>query len=134
MGCDAFIRLWCLSDYYDWFIRFNRLESDCNLIKLYCLDVNIKYGNEHSFNCEIFTIKKRIPNLTKREAILDASKKMMLPILYTVLTTICAFFSLVFSEIKPIIDFGWMMTIGLLVSFLITFFFTFTIKYFFIRK
>ena len=38
---------------------------------------------------------------------------MMLPILYTVLTTICAFLSLIFSGIKPIIDFGWMMTLGL---------------------
>ena len=47
---------------------------------------------------------------------------MMLPILYTVLTTICAFLSLVFSGIKPIIDFGWMMTLGLIVSFLVTFF------------
>ena len=51
----------------------------------------------------------------------EASKKMMLPILYTVLTTICAFLSLVFSGIKPIIDFGWMMTLGLIVSFLVTF-------------
>ena len=41
---------------------------------------------------------------------------MMLPILYTVLTTICAFLSLIFSGIKPIIDFGWMMTLGLVVS------------------
>ena len=41
--------------------------------------------------------------------------------LYTVLTTICAFLSLVFSEIKPIIDFGWMMTLGLITSFIITF-------------
>ena len=46
---------------------------------------------------------------------------MMLPILYTVLTTICAFLSLVFSGIKPIIDFGWMMTLGLIVSLLVTF-------------
>ena len=46
---------------------------------------------------------------------------MMLPILYTVLTTICAFLSLVLSGIKPIIDFGWMMTLGLIVSFLVTF-------------
>ena len=46
---------------------------------------------------------------------------MMLPILYTALTTICAFLSLIFSGIKPIIDFGWMMTLGLFVSFLITF-------------
>ena len=46
---------------------------------------------------------------------------MMLPILYTVLTTICAFLSLIFSEIKPIIDFGWMMTLGLIVSLSVTF-------------
>ena len=46
---------------------------------------------------------------------------MMLPILYTVLTTICAFLSLIFSDIKPIIDFGWMMTLGLIVSIIVTF-------------
>ena len=66
-------------------------------------------------------LKKEFPQLTKDEAVMEASKKMMLPILYTVLTTICAFLSLVFSGIKPIIDFGWMMTLGLIVSFLVTF-------------
>ena len=29
--------------------------------------------------------------------------------------------SLIFSGIKPIIDFGWMMTLGLIVSLLVTF-------------
>jgi len=66
-------------------------------------------------------IKKEFPELLKSDAIFEASKKMMLPILYTVLTTICAFLSLVFSGIKPIIDFGWMMTLGLIVSLLVTF-------------
>ena len=66
-------------------------------------------------------LKKEFPQLTKDEAIFEASKKMMLPILYTVLTTICAFLSLVFSGIKPIIDFGWMMTLGLIVSLVVTF-------------
>ena len=66
-------------------------------------------------------LRKEFPNYSKEETILDASKKMMLPILYTVLTTICAFLSLIFSEIKPIIDFGWMMTLGLIVSLLVTF-------------
>ena len=46
---------------------------------------------------------------------------MFMPILYTVLTTICAFLSLIFSGIKPIIDFGWMMTLGLTVSIIVTF-------------
>ena len=66
-------------------------------------------------------LKKEFPQLTKDQAVFEASKKMMLPILYTVLTTICAFLSLVFSGIKPIIDFGWMMTLGLIVSLLVTF-------------
>ena len=66
-------------------------------------------------------LKKELPELPKSQAVLEASKKMMLPILYTVLTTICAFLSLVFSSIKPIIDFGWMMTMGLVISLLVTF-------------
>jgi len=66
-------------------------------------------------------LKKEFPEMAKSDAVLQASKKMMLPILYTVMTTICAFLSLVFSGIKPIIDFGWMMTLGLIVSLLITF-------------
>ena len=66
-------------------------------------------------------LKKEFPKFTKSEAIFESSKKMILPILYTVLTTICAFLSLVFSGIKPIIDFGWMMTMGLVISFSVTF-------------
>jgi len=65
--------------------------------------------------------KKENPNISNSEAILWTSRKMFWPILYTVLTTICAFLSLIFSNIKPIIDFGWMMTVGLLVSLSITF-------------
>ena len=66
-------------------------------------------------------LKKEFSNFNKNEIVIMACKKMVLPILYTVLTTICAFLSLIFSGIKPIIDFGWMMTIGLIVSFFITF-------------
>jgi len=65
--------------------------------------------------------KKENPNILNSEAILWTSSRMFWPILYTVLTTICAFLSLIFSDIKPIIDFGWMMTVGLLVSLSITF-------------
>ena len=66
-------------------------------------------------------LKKEDQNISKKDAVFQASKKMILPILYTVLTTICAFLSLIFSGIKPIIDFGWMMTLGLIVSLLVTF-------------
>jgi len=66
-------------------------------------------------------IKKEFENFSIKDAVYEASSKMFLPILYTVLTTICAFLSLIFSGIKPIIDFGWMMTLGLFVSLIITF-------------
>ena len=66
-------------------------------------------------------LRRDYPELSNSEAILQASQKMFWPILYTVLTTICAFLSLIFSDIKPIIDFGWMMTLGLITSFVITF-------------
>ena len=65
--------------------------------------------------------KKENPSTTNSEAILWTTERMFWPILYTVLTTICAFLSLIFSGIKPIIDFGWMMTVGLLVSLTVTF-------------
>ena len=66
-------------------------------------------------------ISKENINISSSEKLLLTTKKMFWPIAYTVLTTICAFLSLIFSGIKPIIDFGWMMTFGLLISFIITF-------------
>ena len=66
-------------------------------------------------------LSKDKPNLSKKEIIIKTTGKMFWPIFYTVLTTIFAFLSLIFSEIKPIIDFGWMMTLGLIVSFIVTF-------------
>ena len=66
-------------------------------------------------------LRRDLPELSNSEAILQTTQKMFWPILYTVLTTICAFLSLIFSGIKPVIDFGWMMTLGLITSFTVTF-------------
>ena len=66
-------------------------------------------------------LKKDLFSDDNKKIVFEATKKMFLPILYTVLTTICAFLSLIFSGIKPIIDFGWMMTLGLIVSITVTF-------------
>ena len=66
-------------------------------------------------------LRKNNPEMQNSEIILMTTSKMFWPIIYTVLTTICAFLSLVFSEIKPIIDFGWMMTLGLITAFIVTF-------------
>ena len=66
-------------------------------------------------------LREKFPNKDILELIILTTSKMFWPILYTVLTTIIAFLSLIFSEIKPIIDFGWMMTMGLITSLIITF-------------
>ena len=79
-------------------------------------------------------LKKINPNLKNSEIILMTTSKMFWPIIYTVLTTICAFLSLLFSEIKPIIDFGWMMTLGLITSFIITFTLLPTLLNFFLNE
>ncbi len=51
----------------------------------------------------------------------DTVRSMARPCLYTMLTTVAAFSSLVLSDIRPVIDFGWMMTIGLVLALIITF-------------
>ena len=57
----------------------------------------------------------------QRELVFNTARRMVWPCLYTALTTIIGFGSLVVSDIKPVIDFGWMMTMGLTVTFLTSF-------------
>jgi predicted RND superfamily exporter protein len=66
-------------------------------------------------------LKENYPDKNIFKLISLTTAKMFWPILYTVLTTVIAFLSLIFSDIKPIIDFGWMMTLGLTTSFIVTF-------------
>jgi len=51
----------------------------------------------------------------KDQNIYQTMRTMFWPCLYTTLTTIVAFGSLLFSDIKPIIDFGYVMIIGLII-------------------
>ena len=62
-----------------------------------------------------------MPSESHREIVYVMARKMVWPCLYTALTTIIAFSSFVFSGIKPVIDFGWMMAIGLSVTFFTSF-------------
>ena len=60
-------------------------------------------------------------NQGKRLSLIETTQKMIWPCLYTALTTIVAFASLIFSDIKPVIDFGYMMVLGLTTLFLTSF-------------
>lgn len=53
--------------------------------------------------------------------VLNTVVSMAKPSFFVVITTIAGFSSLVFSNILPVINFGWMMSTGIIVSLLITF-------------
>ncbi len=61
------------------------------------------------------------PGAAPRDTLRQTVLTMIKPCFYMAITTIVAFGSLTFSGIRPVIDFGWMMTIGLSVAFLVTF-------------
>ena len=62
-------------------------------------------------------------NLNKIESIIFTVKKMYKPCLYSALTTVFAFLTLYLSGIKPVMDFGLMMCVGLIVAYCTSFIF-----------
>ncbi|MBW2144786.1 MAG: MMPL family transporter, partial [Deltaproteobacteria bacterium] len=71
----------------------------------------VRYRELHSVN----------PEDGHRKNILDAVSLMMRPCFYAALTTIAGFGSLVLCDILPVINFGWMMIAGIIVSLILTF-------------
>lgn len=61
------------------------------------------------------------PEATQEQLVTATVTSMAKPCLYTVLTTIVAFMSLVVSNIRPVIDFGWMMTMGISLALVVAF-------------
>ena len=61
------------------------------------------------------------PDIDRSTRAADAARLMLVPCLYTAATTIVAFASLMVAGIQPVIDFGMMMTVGIVVGFLCTF-------------
>ncbi|MEA2100425.1 MAG: MMPL family transporter [Campylobacterota bacterium] len=60
-------------------------------------------------------------NETQQNLLLNTVSSMAKPSFFVVITTMAGFSSLVISGILPIINFGWMMSIGIVVSLLSTF-------------
>ena len=61
------------------------------------------------------------PDRNQLDLVRDTVRYMILPCFYTVLTTVVAFVSLVVSDIRPVIDFGWMMTMGIILALFLAF-------------
>jgi predicted RND superfamily exporter protein len=66
-------------------------------------------------------IHERNPDASQMALVSKTVRRIVVPCLYTALTTIVAFGSLVVSGIRPVIDFGWMMSIGIVIAFLVAF-------------
>jgi predicted RND superfamily exporter protein len=61
------------------------------------------------------------PDENRQRRAASAAQLMLIPCGYTALTTIVAFASLMVAGIQPVIDFGLMMTVGIVLAFVSTF-------------
>ncbi len=61
------------------------------------------------------------PQASQKELLAETVRHKVIPCVYATLTTIAAFVSLLVSSIRPVMDFGLMMTVGLVVSFILSF-------------
>ena len=67
---------------------------------------------------ELYSLNRQI---NQKELLLETLTSMSKPCFYTVATTIVGFSSLVFSGLLPVINFGWMMSIGIIISLISSF-------------
>ncbi len=75
------------------------------------LHITVRYREAHA----------RDPDGDQLTLVREAVRRIFVPCLYTALTTMVAFGSLIVSGIRPVIDFGWMMVIGLGVGLVFSF-------------
>lgn len=66
-------------------------------------------------------IRSENPESRQVDLVFQTMRDKLAPCVYTALTTIVAFASLVTSDIVPVMDFGWIMSLGILVSFFVTY-------------
>ena len=66
-------------------------------------------------------LREQTPQADQKTLVLHTIQEMAKPCFYTAITTIVAFCSLIVSDIRPVIDFGWMMTIGIALAFVLNF-------------
>ncbi len=62
-------------------------------------------------------LNEQCPGSDQKTLVRETMRDMVKPCFYTAVTTIVAFGSLMVSDIRPVIDFGWMMTIGIVFAF-----------------
>jgi len=63
----------------------------------------------------------REPNIGQHELVRATIQSMLRPCVYSGLTTMAGFASLIFCDIRPVIDFGYIMVVGVAISVLVPF-------------
>lgn len=81
-----------------------------SLMLILTMEINIHYVERYK------QLQAEFPKKKENFLTYLTTTKIFTPILYAVLTTALAFLSFIFCDIKPVIDFGWMMTLGLFIS------------------
>ena len=85
------------------------------LLLIFSLSISVhlivRYRELHGLN----------PNREQRWLVQNTIRDKFIPCLFTSVTTMVAFASLLVSGIRPVIDFGWMMTIGIVVVMIMAF-------------
>ena len=66
-------------------------------------------------------LANEMPEATQNELVLETVASMSKPTFFAVMTTIAGFGSLIFSDILPVINLGLMMSLGILVSLILTY-------------
>lgn len=66
-------------------------------------------------------LAKLHPDHDQRTLLSETVRSKFIPCVYTALTTIVAFASLIVSGIRPVIDFGWIMCLGIAIAVITTF-------------
>jgi len=61
------------------------------------------------------------PKASQKTLVLDTTLSMSKPTFFAIITTIAGFASLMLSGIKPVIALGWMMSIGISISLIVTY-------------
>ena len=61
------------------------------------------------------------PHASQHSLIVDTIDAMLRPCMYSGFTTIAGFASLIFCNIKPVIDFGYIMMVGVVISMIVPF-------------
>ena len=73
--------------------------------------LTVKYRELYFINADV----------NQKQLLIETLSSMAKPCFYTVATTIVGFSSLVFSGLLPVINFGWMMSIGIIISLISSF-------------